>query len=59
MNVTMVEITCPFCKCKVEKQLGHVNRANKLGAPVYCSKCGKKARKELRLQNLSFLSIIS
>ncbi len=44
---TMVEIVCPFCSCKKMKYKGHVNRANKIGAPVYCSKlCSALARKD-------------
>lgn len=36
--MTIVEIICPQCNGTAQKYIGHVTRANKIGAPVYCSK---------------------
>lgn len=33
----MVPLICGVCGCNYEKYIGHLNRANKLGVPVYCS----------------------
>lgn len=39
-------ITCARCGCKSDKPNGAVNRARKIGAPVYCDKnCAGFARK--------------
>lgn len=38
MAATLVKITCAYCGKTSKKYLGHVNRANKIGAPVYCNK---------------------
>lgn len=46
MGGTQVKIVCPFCKCSVDRDLGDVNRAKKLGNPIYCSKkCSGLARR--------------
>lgn len=43
--MTLVEITCPVCNKKAKKYTGHVNRANKIGAQIYCGKpCSAIAR---------------
>lgn len=39
-------ITCPQCQREVDKPVGAVNRAAKLGAPIYCGKpCSGLARR--------------
>lgn len=39
-------IICPICGCEKQKGIGHLNRAKKIGAPVYCSKkCAGIARR--------------
>lgn len=43
---TYVTINCPVCKLDKPKYIGHINRANKMGARVYCSKaCSGIARR--------------
>lgn len=41
-----VKFTCNYCGKDAEKYSGHVNRANKIGAPLYCNKtCAGLARR--------------
>lgn len=36
---------CPYCKKEFEKKAGYINRANKLGVPIYCNRaCSSNAR---------------
>jgi hypothetical protein len=45
----MVKTTCPHCRNLFEAKTAHVNRAEKIGAPLYCGKvCAGLAR---RLKN--------
>lgn len=44
-----MKVICPNCKCETEKSTGHVNRANKLGAPLYCGRtCAGIGRRTLK-----------
>lgn len=46
MELTLVKITCAYCGKKRKKYIGHVNRANSIGAPVYCNRtCAGLARR--------------
>lgn len=41
-----MKVICEYCGKWVNKAAGHVNRANKLNAPLYCNKeCAGKARR--------------
>lgn len=43
----MPVVQCPTCREYVEKPTGAVNRSNRLGAPIYCSrKCAGTARRK-------------
>lgn len=33
-----VKVKCGHCGCEVEKESGHINRANKLGLKLFCNK---------------------
>lgn len=40
-----MKIICPHCKHESERKTGYVNRAKKLGVPIYCTKkCSALAR---------------
>ena len=44
--MSKTQIKCKHCGKEVEKRTGHVNRARKLGANLYCSrKCAGDARR--------------
>jgi hypothetical protein len=46
MGITLVKIKCPYCQEPAKKELGDVNRAKKIGVPIYCSrKCSGLARR--------------
>ncbi len=58
---TVVKIKCPHCGKKVEKNVGYVNRAKKLGVPIFCSrvshrvnKTAKQKKEEKRLYDLQY-----
>lgn len=46
MGGTQVKVKCRYCGKEVEKDLGDVNKANKICAPIYCDKkCAGLARR--------------
>lgn len=41
--------TCPYCKKELTVGIGYINRANKLGVPIYCNRiCSGLARRTTR-----------
>ncbi len=45
----LIEIACPHCGDHVSKSVGAINRARRIGAPIYCSReCAGIARRRHR-----------
>ncbi len=45
--MNFIKFICPTCQKEAEKNVGHFNRSNSIGAPVYCSRvCAGIARRK-------------
>lgn len=38
IKMNFIKFICPICKKESEKYVGHFNRSNSIGAPVYCGR---------------------